>query len=208
MAETIEYYYSYLSPFAYLGFDLFLKLADKYQFNIKYRPMKLMQVFENTGGVPLAKRHPSRVAIRNMDLKRWREKRKVPVTLQPKYFPINPELADCAGISILNLGGDIQLYSSLAHKAIWTDDKDISDETVVIDLIQAAGHHPQQVLDGLEAARQVYEDNTNLAIKSNVFGSPTYILNGELFFGQDRIELLEDALSSGRPPYSSDLSES
>ena len=94
-----------------------------------------------------------------------------------------------------------------AFLAVWEDELNLADPDEVAKLANAAGLPGQQLVErsGSEAISAAYEQNRQDALAADVFGSPVYVLDGEVFWGQDRIELLADALKSGRKPYSSRL---
>lgn len=200
---TIDYFFTLSSPFAYLGHRAFLEVAAAHGAEVRYRPVALATVFEHTGGVPLPQRPKARQQYRFLELQRWREKRGVPLNLRPKHFPTNPTLADRTVIALTEAGADPAGYIEAMFRALWADERDIADQAVVTELLEAAGHAAGPVLKAAESDRVVatHMTNTDEAIASGAVGSPSYVLNGEAFWGQDRIELLADALESGRPPY-------
>lgn len=203
MTQTIDYYFSHISPWAYLGHDLFAEIARKHGCTVRPRPVNLGALFPETGGLPLGKRHPVRQAYRWLELQRWRAKRELPLTLQPAHFPADPTLADCVAIALGQRGGDVAAYSHRAFRACWELDRDLADEHVVAGILDDIGERDGAVI-ALARSPEVtatYAGNVDLAIKAGVMGSPAYVLNGEVFWGQDRLELLDDALASGRPPY-------
>ena len=146
MTTTIDYFYTHLSPFAYFGHSAFAELAKKYNCQINYKPIKIMAVFEKTGGLPLGKRNPARLAYRVLELKRWSEERNIDLNINPKHMPTNPMAVDCAAISIAATGGNVSLFSELTFKAFWSEDKNIADEETISSLIQQAGSDPKEVL--------------------------------------------------------------
>jgi 2-hydroxychromene-2-carboxylate isomerase len=200
---TIDYFFTLVSPFAYLGHRAFLDVSAEYGTAVRYRPVALPAVFEHTGGVPLAQRPKARQDYRFLELQRWRDKRGVPLNLRPKHFPTNPTLADRAAIALGEAGADPAGYMEAAFRACWADERDIADRSVLAELLEAAGHAAGPVLDAAEsdAVAAIHKANTDQAIAVGAVGSPSYVLNREPFWGQDRIELLDDALKSGRPPY-------
>ena len=94
LSRSITYYFSLHSPWTYLGNAAFHAIARRHDCTIDYRPMPLRSVFDETGGLPLPKRHPVRQRYRLLDLQRWREARHLPLVLQPKHFPFDPSSAD------------------------------------------------------------------------------------------------------------------
>lgn len=199
----IDYFYTHVSPWAYLGHQAFVDLAAAHGKEVRFRPVNLAGVFEMSGGLPLAKRHPVRQAYRFVELQRWREKRGVPLTLKPAFFPANPVLADCCAIAVAEAGGPAAACSARFFRAIWVDDLNIADEAVLAGLMREMGLDADAVLEaaGSAAIQEAYQENQRLAIDLGVIGSPCYVLKGEPFWGQDRLELLEDALASGRDAF-------
>jgi len=164
MTSTIDYFYTHLSPFAYLGHSTFEKLAKKHNCHINYKPINIMAVFEKTGGLPLGKRNPARLAYRITELKRWVSERNISLNINPKHMPTNPMMADCAAISIAATGGNIGLFSELTFKAFWFEDKNIADEETISSLIRQTGANSQEILALADNAATIYEQNTQEAI--------------------------------------------
>lgn len=199
----VDYYYSHLSPFAYLGHNVLQDLAQQVGLTINYKPLNLLKVFSETGGLPLGQRNPTRLAYRTVELKRWREVRGLELNIEARYFPTSPELADRTAITLAESGGDVGRFSALVFSAIWSMDKDIADKEVIADLIAQVGSDSEDVLQRLDSSALLYEQFTREAIECGVFGAPAYVLNGEIFWGQDRLDLLQQAAQSNRPPFTS-----
>jgi 2-hydroxychromene-2-carboxylate isomerase len=200
---AIYYYFTLLSPWAYLGHRVLLDLAAEHGAELRYRPVMLAKVFENSGAVPLAQRPKARQDYRFLELQRWRAKRGVPLNLKPRHFPTNPSLADRTVLALVDAGRDPGDMVEAVFRACWVEDRDIADRDVLADLLAAGGHEAERTLEAAEseAMQQTYANNTAEAVRLNAIGSPTYVLNGEVFWGQDRLDLLGDALESSREPY-------
>lgn len=203
MSVSIDYFYTHISPWAYLGHQPFQDLAAKHGVEIRLRPVDLGGVFQATGGLPLGKRHQARQDLRFIEMQRWRDFRGVPLTLKPKHFPTSPKLADCCAVA---LAGDTQAamrFTKSAFEAVWVNDLDVADPEVLARLLQELNLPEGDILAAAEseAVLKAYAENQELAVSLGVVGSPTYVLNGEPFWGQDRLELLDAALQSGREPY-------
>ena len=93
MTVTVDYYMTLTSPWTYLGSAPFAEIARRNNVTVNIKPCKFGPIFEQTGGLPLPKRSPQRRAYRMMELKRWREVRDVPLTLEPKGFPCDDTVA-------------------------------------------------------------------------------------------------------------------
>lgn len=202
MPRDIDYLFTLMSPWAYLGFDRFHQIAAAHKLRIRYRPVLLLNVFSETGGLPLARRHPARQAYRLVELQRWRAIRNVPLVLKPAFVPFDATLADCLALAIASQGLSVESYLRKAHQAIWAEQLNLADENVLARLLVEIGLSGDLLAQARsESIRSDYEANRDWAVANGVFGAPSYVLDGEIFWGQDRLELLDLALASGRPAY-------
>lgn len=206
MSRTIDYVYTLLSPWAYLGFEPFHALAKKHAVTINYRPIPILEVFNETGGLPLGKRPPTRQAYRLVELQRWRAIRGVPLVLRAKRFPFEAALADKLAIALLTLGLSPEAYLRAAHRAVWAEDRNLGDESELANLLTSTGYDAVKALVEAksDACAAAFVANREYCLASGIFGAPSYVLDGEIFWGQDRLDLLDQALTSGRPPYRPD----
>lgn len=209
MPRQIDYYFTLLSPWTYLGHDAFVALAREHGLAIAYKPTPLRSVFDETGGLPLPKRHPVRQRYRILELQRWREKRGLPLVLYPKHFPFDVSLADRMVIAIAEQGSDPSGFVGAVLAGVWARDEDLSRPELLTELADKAGFDGAQLLAAAEseAIRGRYQQTIDAAIAAGVFGAPSYVLDGEVFWGQDRLDLLADALASGRAPYGNDATQ-
>ena len=203
MSRPIDYYFSLVSPWAFIGHAPFMEIAKRHDLDVNYKPVFLGRVFAETGGLPLAQRHPARQRYRLVELQRWRERRDLKFNLQPKHWPFDVSLADRLVIAITVAGKDPDAFLRLAYAAIWENEQDLSDVEVLHDLAKNAGLNANSVLEIAQGSttEAFYAINLENAVAGDVFGSPAYVLDGEVFWGQDRLDLLDDALKSGRPAY-------
>ena len=206
MPRHIDYYFSLQSPWVYIGHRLFRDIAASHGAAVAVKPVMLLDLFAETGGLPLARRHPARQRYRIVELKRWRDKRGLDFHLQPRNWPFNARLADGVVIAAMQAGLDPEPYLQRAFPAIWEQQLNLGDAEVITRLADAAGLPGRDLVakSGSDAVAAVYEQNRQDAIAADVFGSPAYVLDGEIFWGQDRLELLADALKSGRSAYTSE----
>ena len=206
MPRTLDYYFSLLSPWAYIGHASLMDIVGRHGLTVNYKPVALVQVFADTGGLPLPKRHPARQRYRMFELQRWREKRGLAFHLHPKFWPFDGNLADRFVIATVAAGHDPDPLLRAAFTAVWEREQNLGDESTLSDIARAAGLPATELLAAAkaDAAQKRYEANVRDAIAADAFGSPCYVLDGEVFWGQDRLGLLDDALASGRPPYRSD----
>jgi 2-hydroxychromene-2-carboxylate isomerase len=207
MPRRLDYYFSMVSPWAYIGQATFGDIVRRHQVAVTYKPVALGNVFAETGGLPLAKRHPVRQRYRLFELQRWREKRKLKFAIRPKFWPFDVTLADRFVIATVEGGHDPDSFLRLAFSAIWEEERNLGDEATLAAVAADAGLPAADLLAAAknDATQRLYEQNFHDAVGADAFGSPCYVLEGEVFWGQDRLDLLDDALTSGRPPYRSDV---
>ena len=205
MPRQVDYYFSFQSPWAYIGHRAFRELVSTYELRVNYKPVVLVDLFSETGGLPLMKRHPVRQRYRMVELQRWRDKRGLNFHLQPAHWPFNARLADGVVIAAVEAGLDPERYLRRGFAGVWENQLNLADPATIVKLADESGLPGKQLVErsGAEEISAAYEQNRQDALDADVFGSPVYVLDGEVFWGQDRIELLADALKSGRGPYSS-----
>ena len=207
MPRQVDYYFSFQSPWAYIGHNVFRDVAKTYDLKVNYKPVVLVDLFSETGGLPLMKRHPVRQRYRMVELQRWRDKRGLKFHLQPANWPFNARLADGVVIAAIQAGVDPEPFMRRAFAAVWEGQLNLGEPATLMQLADQSGLSGKQLVErsGSEEISAAYEQNRQDALAADVFGSPVYVLDGEVFWGQDRIELLADALKSGRPPYRSQV---
>jgi 2-hydroxychromene-2-carboxylate isomerase len=205
MPRQIDYYFSLQSPWAYIGHRSFRDVVAAHDLNVNHKPVVLVDLFSETGGLPLLKRHPVRQRYRMVELQRWRDKRGLAFKLQPANWPFNARLADGVVIAAIEAGHDVDPFLRRAFAAVWEDELNLADAATLVRLADDCGLSGKTLVErsGTDEIGQKYEQNRQDALTADVFGSPAYVLDGEIFWGQDRIELLVDALKSGRAPYRS-----
>jgi 2-hydroxychromene-2-carboxylate isomerase len=194
--STIDYYVWLLSDWAYLGGVRFVQLAARYGLKINHIPMRMQDVYAGSGGILLANRSWQRQAYRIAELKRWRSRLGIPVNIEPKFFPCDVDLASCVVIAGQRRGLPIADFVNAVMRAIWAEDRNVADPSVLIAIADRCGLEGRELLDvaDTEAVRAEYRGNTARALAAGVFGSPFYVFAGELFWGQDRLGMLEEAV--------------
>ncbi|MET3792932.1 2-hydroxychromene-2-carboxylate isomerase [Aquamicrobium terrae] len=200
-ADHIDYYFWMNSDWAYLGADRLEDLAARQGVAIRFRPVDLPYVYARTGGVLLSQRAPERQAYRITELKRWCRKLGIHVNPQPACMCPNADLASCIVIAADDRGLPVaRLYKAILH-AQWCDDRDISSEATLRDIMRDLGLDPESLLSEARTENVVrrYRRYTDEAVAAGVFGSPSYVYRGELFWGQDRLDMLEDEISRQAP---------
>jgi 2-hydroxychromene-2-carboxylate isomerase len=199
MTKTVDYYFSPMSPWTYLGHERFAALARKHGAAIDVKPVDYGKIFPGSGGLPLVKRAPQRQKYRLVELKRWRDALGVPLTIQPKYFPYDTATAARLILAAKQRGGE-QAAMALAGailRATWAEERDMADHAQLGAVLREQRLEADALLELAKTSEidAAYERLTQEAIERDVFGAPTYVYNGELFWGQDRLDLLERALA-------------
>lgn len=189
----IDYYFSMLSPYAYLVGDRLEQSAKRHGATVTYKPFDIVAAFPRTGGAPLPARHPSRIAYRAQELPRQARKLGMELNMTPAFWPTNAAPSSYAIIAAQKAGGgDLPGLVHCLLKACWVEDKDIADDAVIKSCLEGAGFDPSLADSGLLSGAETYAANLEQAVSEGVFGSPFFITDsGEKFWGQDRMDDLE-----------------
>ncbi len=192
----IDYYLFPLSPFGYLAGMRLEKVAAKHGATINYKPFGLMKIFEEVGTPPPAERHPNKAKYRAQDIVRVANFNDMPVNLKPAHWPTNPAPASYAIIAAQNAGGgDLGGLVHSIFRACWAEEKDIAEDDVVKACLNANGFDAELADSGLLSGAETFARNTDEAIKAGVFGTPTYVVGEQVFWGQDRLPHLSAYLA-------------
>ena len=198
MKKNIEYYFSPMSPWAYLGHERLNTIANRVGANIELRPVDPMKLFAATGGVPLAKRPVQRQKYRIYELNRWKSFLQSPIIIEPDFFPYNPLTASLVVIATDKLFGQHKgmLITQKLMEGCWVHNRDMGSDEEIRNCIEACDIDSETVMQSITTQETMnqYDENTELAIKNDVFGAPTYRIDGEPFWGQDRLDFVERAL--------------
>ena len=199
MPHTIDYYFAPQSPYAYLGHARFEAIARAAGATVRVLPVDLGgKVFPVSGGLPLAKRAPQRLAYRLLELKRFSEWLDVELNPQPKYFPVSGDDAAKLIIAVDMKDGAAAAMklTGAVMRAVWAAERNIADETVLVALLAEQGLSAARLEEAhSQAVHERYEIDSQLAIDAGVFGAPSYVINGEIFWGQDRLDFVERRLA-------------
>lgn len=196
--KTIDYYFSPVSPWTHLGHERLRAIAKRHGAAIAVKPVDYGRVFPVSGGLPLKQRPPQRQAYRMFELKRWRDFLGVPIRLEPKFFPVPADLAAKVIIAAQASGVERQLdLAGAVLKACWQEDRDISDAATLSAIATEVGLDGAALVAAAQGApvQAEYDRLTQEAIDRQVFGAPTYVIDGEPFWGQDRLEFVDRALA-------------
>ena len=195
----INYFMSHGSPWTFLGHNRLGKIIKKFNVKLNMYPVNYGEIFPISGGLPVSKRPPQRQKLRLQELKRWGEFLRVNLIPQPKFFPSKSLLPSLIIIAakIKKTNKDFDLAQNIMN-ALWVQDLDIDDENILSEILQQTDLSSKEILSCAKSdeCKNLFEEYTNLAIKENVFGAPTYILDDQVYWGQDRLEFVERHLSN------------
>lgn len=192
-APSIDYYFAPLSPWSYLGHARFVQMAAAAQARLRVLPIDLGRVFPVSGGLPLAKRMPQRQAYRLVELARFSHWLGMPMHVQPQHFPVPGD--DAARLIIaadMAHGSSASLaLTGRVMAAVWAEQRNVADADTLAALLQESGL-PADLLDTARSrdVQAAYDAYTQQAIAAHVFGAPTYVVDGEMFWGQDRLDFV------------------
>lgn len=189
----IRYYFAPQSPWTYLGHDRFRAIARAAGAPVEVMPVDYGRVFPISGGLPLAKRAPQRQAYRLVELRRFSEHLGVALNLHPKYFPVAADPAARLIHAVAEAdGSDAALdLTGRVLRACWAEERDIADASTLAGVLAETGLPATRLQAATEPAAQTrYDQCTQQAIDAGVFGAPSYVVDGEIFWGQDRLDFL------------------
>ncbi|MRG72488.1 2-hydroxychromene-2-carboxylate isomerase [Alphaproteobacteria bacterium HT1-32] len=194
--KTVIYFHSLSSPWAYLGGPRFHKLVEKYDLDVILRPTTIVQ--EN-GGIPLLTRPDPRRSYHELELDRWRKRLDMPLVLRPKYYPSDPQFSARMVMAADQLGLDALTLSHALLHALWSEEKDVRLPEVRQAVADGLGMDGAMLVAKGESdqIKADWKASHEEAITHGVFGTPTYIYNGERFWGQDRLDFLDERLAEG-----------
>jgi len=198
----IDYVISVASPWTYLGHARFCQIVRRYGIGVRILPVDMVDVFNRTGGTVFRDRAIERRAYRQIELRRWSGSLAIPLTLEPAHYPVAHEPASRLILAAADMGHDVLALTGRILAAVWRHERDIADETTLFELAAVDIADPRALLAhaallDIEAA---YIAATDEAVAKGVFGAPTYILENELFWGQDRLAFLEETLQNTTQP--------
>jgi 2-hydroxychromene-2-carboxylate isomerase len=195
----VDYYVSLNSPWTHLGAARIEAMTARHGASMRIFPVDFGTIFAASGGLPLPKRAPQRQAYRLMELRRWRDALAIPIVIEPRHFPSRELPAASCVVAVRETIGDVPAIA-LAHrvlKALWQEEKDPGDPATLSALIAEVGLDADAVMAlGAEprwAERRMADSAA--ALRRGVFGAPSFVIDDEIFWGQDRLEFVERRLA-------------
>jgi 2-hydroxychromene-2-carboxylate isomerase len=199
MTYTVECFYVLSSPWAYFGGPRLQDIVRRNRARLVLRPYEWLVVTETTGGISLRTRPQPHQDYHATELARWRDHLGMKLNLRPKYYPTDNRAAARMVIAAQAQGLDAMLLSHALLRALWAEERDIREAAVREAVASENGFDGPALRQAEDAAETVaaFVRNSDDAIACGVFGSPTYVFNGEKFWGQDRLDFLDRALMRG-----------
>ena len=200
MSLVIDYYLAPQSPWTYFGHARLVQMAKQAGATVRIMPVDLGgQIFPATGGLPVGQRPPQRQAYRLVELQRFSHFLQMPFNLKPKFFPVAGDDAARLIIAVDQHDGvdaAMKLCGAVLA-AVWVQERDIADASVLQAILQEQGIAADRWQAALApAAQDAYMVYTRQAMDAGVFGAPSYVVEGEIFWGQDRLDFLQRRLQA------------
>lgn len=216
MSKTVDFYFTPVSPWTYLGMARFRAITAKHGAVVRYKPVDMGPLFASVGVKALKDRPEALKRNRLNDLKRWRTHLGIPLNLEPKFFPTSPVLASkmivaarqagearpsarsaAGGELRAPAGHDIGALADAYLRACWAEERNVGDEATAIAIAEECGFDGRALRRAADSSevQAEFEANTEEALGRYVWGSPSYYIEDELFFGQDRLEFVERKLA-------------
>jgi 2-hydroxychromene-2-carboxylate isomerase len=198
----IEYYFSFISLWSYVGSLVFQDLVRRRNAEVVFKPINLFELFDVAGGKRVKDRPVQRQAYRLLEMKRWREIRGIPLVLHPKFYPADPGRGHRMVLAALREGGDVSKFVHAGLAAVWANELNVEDDDTLVRLADTSGLNGRKLLEQSDdpELRKQELGLTREAIDRKLFGAPFYFYRDEPFWGQDRLDMLDAVIASNRPP--------
>ncbi|MEO1090703.1 MAG: 2-hydroxychromene-2-carboxylate isomerase [Pseudomonadota bacterium] len=196
MSDRLDVYYTLSSTWSFLAWDRLGALVDRHGLAVHYYPVDFSKVFAQTGGLPLKQRAPARQAYRLVELRRWRAHLCLQLNLEPRFFPVVDDEATHLVLVARELGLDVWTLSRAFMAAIWQEERDIADADTRAAIVEEQGFDLEVLQPRAPTMATVRANESAQAVGRGVFGAPSFVFRGELFWGQDRLDFVERAIAA------------
>ena len=199
MRRTLDYYFAPQSPWMYLGHARLSELLQRTNTEVRVRPVDFGHIFSVSGGLPLPQRAPQRQAYRLVELRRFSEALGVPLNPQPRHFPLpgDPSALLITAVATHDGAAAAMRLTGAIGQAIWAQERNMADATELAAVLSECGLDAQRLAQAQDADNKaLYAQRTREAVDAGVFGAPSYVVHGEIFWGQDRLDFVERRLAA------------
>ena len=190
----VDYFMSHGSPWTFLGHNRLNKIVKKFNVQLNMYPVNYGEIFPISGGLPVSKRSLQRQKIRLQELKRWAEFLNIDLIPEPKFFPSKSLLPSLLIIAakIKKTNKDFELASSIMN-ALWVKELNIDEENSLKNIMDNLELDSEDLLSFAKSqeCESIFKEYTKIAIEKNVFGAPTFIIDDQIYWGQDRLDFIE-----------------
>jgi 2-hydroxychromene-2-carboxylate isomerase len=198
VAQTVEFFYDYSSPWTYLAFSRIEDVCRRHRAELEWRPMLVGGIFNTVNPSVYESRErpvPAKAHYMAKDLRDWSDLYGLEIRFPPSVFPVN-SVKSLRGALVALERGKISPYSHAVFAAYWGADRDISRDDVLGDVVRDVGLDPAEYFEKIAspAYKERIRANTDECIRRGGFGSPTIFVGDSMFFGNDRLVLVEREL--------------
>ena len=194
--KSVEFYFDLGSPYSYLAYYRLLKMAEQQEIQIVYKPILLGGVFKATGN-----RSPIEIPVKGvysiLDIQRWAEYYQIPIQMNP-HFPMNTLtlMRILTGVQLLHLEKFEQVLK-LLFDAMFGTPQNLNEPTVLAEVLKPSGFSVEDIMSMVQSdvVKQKLITETEQAILRGIFGAPTFFVGDEMYWGQDRLHFVEQALN-------------
>ena len=194
--KSVEFYFDLGSPYSYLAYYRLLQIAEQQEIQIVYKPILLGGVFKATGN-----RSPIEIPVKGaysiLDMQRWAEYYQIPMQMNP-HFPMNTLtlMRILTGVQLLHLEKFEQVLK-LLFDAMFGTPQNLNEPTVLAEVLKPSGFSVEDIMSMVqsEVVKQKLITETEQAILRGIFGAPTFFVGDEMYWGQDRLHFVEQALN-------------
>lgn len=194
--KTVEFYFDLGSPYSYLAYYRLLQMAEQQEIQIVYKPILLGGVFKATGN-----RSPIEIPVKGaysiLDMQRWAEYYQIPMQMNP-HFPMNTLtlMRILTGVQLLHLEKFEQVLK-LLFDAMFGTPQNLNEPTVLAEVLKPSGFSVEDIMSMVQSdvVKQKLITETEQAILRGIFGAPTFFVGDEMYWGQDRLHFVEQALN-------------
>lgn len=194
--KSVEFYFDLGSPYSYLAYYRLLQMAEQQEIQIVYKPILLGGVFKATGN-----RSPIEVPVKGvysiLDMQRWAEYYQIQMQMNP-HFPMNTLtlMRILTGVQLLHLEKFEQVLK-LLFDAMFGTPQNLNEPTVLAEVLEPSGFSVEDIMSMVqsEVVKQKLITETEQAIQRGIFGAPTFFVGDEMYWGQDRLHFVEQALN-------------